>query len=166
MPGSPPGKVTSLAWTSDGYALAAGYEKAWAVWSMAGRLNGWGVNEDLEDAVVVDDDKDEDTFMNGVQAMVSYALIMLTTSVLGTRQHGALRSCGQPGRYEDTIVALTNSTSEAALCHPLRKKCDYKSAFACEFAHCYDAKCRTIHAMPFYSSMIEFWSIVAQISLI
>lgn len=38
-----PGAVTSMAWTSDGYALAVGYEHAWAVWTVGGRLNGWGM---------------------------------------------------------------------------------------------------------------------------
>lgn len=38
-----PGAVTSMAWTSDGYALAVGYEHAWAVWTVGGRLNAWGM---------------------------------------------------------------------------------------------------------------------------
>ncbi|WWC63641.1 uncharacterized protein I303_106246 [Kwoniella dejecticola CBS 10117] len=41
-----PGGVTSLAWTGDGYCLAAGYEKGWAAWSMGGRLGGCGVKEE------------------------------------------------------------------------------------------------------------------------
>jgi hypothetical protein len=40
-----PGAITSLAWTSDGYGLAVSYERAWAVWSMGGRLGGWGMAE-------------------------------------------------------------------------------------------------------------------------
>lgn len=59
-----------MAWTSDGYALAVGYEKAWAVWSMGGRLNGWGMDEG-QDGATDFDDKDEDLFMNGVQSLVS-----------------------------------------------------------------------------------------------
>ncbi|WWC93237.1 hypothetical protein V866_000070 [Kwoniella sp. B9012] len=51
---SSPGGVTSLAWTSDGYCLAAGYEKGWAAWSMGGRLGGWGIND--EDALDDGDD--------------------------------------------------------------------------------------------------------------
>ncbi|OCF75666.1 hypothetical protein I204_02958 [Kwoniella mangroviensis CBS 8886] len=46
---SSPGGVTSLAWTGDGYCLAAGYEKGWAAWSMGGRLGGWGIKD--EDAL-------------------------------------------------------------------------------------------------------------------
>ncbi|WRT68724.1 uncharacterized protein IL334_005704 [Kwoniella shivajii] len=45
---SSPGSVTSLAWTGDGYCLAAGYEKGWAAWSMGGRLGGWGVKDNDE----------------------------------------------------------------------------------------------------------------------
>nr|XP_019011783.1 uncharacterized protein I206_03889 [Kwoniella pini CBS 10737]OCF50564.1 hypothetical protein I206_03889 [Kwoniella pini CBS 10737] len=48
---SSPGGVTSLAWTGDGYCLAAGYEKGWAAWSMGGRLGGWGVKDDDEGQV-------------------------------------------------------------------------------------------------------------------
>lgn len=54
-----PGKVVSMAWTSDGYALAVGYEHGWAVWSMGGRLDGWGV------AGQEDDEPAADAFMNG-----------------------------------------------------------------------------------------------------
>ncbi|OXH27574.1 hypothetical protein J008_04717 [Cryptococcus neoformans] len=45
---STPGQVRSLAWTGDGYCLAAGYERGWAAWSMGGRLNGWGVQDEDE----------------------------------------------------------------------------------------------------------------------
>ncbi|XAO25876.1 hypothetical protein I312_104706 [Cryptococcus bacillisporus CA1280] len=53
---SSPGQVKSLAWTGDGYCLAAGYERGWAAWSMGGRLNGWGVQDEdeSEDPGVVD----------------------------------------------------------------------------------------------------------------
>nr|XP_019045052.1 hypothetical protein I302_06968 [Kwoniella bestiolae CBS 10118]OCF23982.1 hypothetical protein I302_06968 [Kwoniella bestiolae CBS 10118] len=43
------GGVTSLAWTGDGYCLAAGYEKGWAAWSMGGRLGGWGIKDEEHD---------------------------------------------------------------------------------------------------------------------
>ncbi|KIR54632.1 hypothetical protein I315_02510 [Cryptococcus gattii Ru294] len=53
---SSPGQVKSLAWTGDGYCLAAGYKRGWAAWSMGGRLNGWGVQDEdeSEDPGVVD----------------------------------------------------------------------------------------------------------------
>ncbi|KAL7422502.1 WD40 repeat protein [Cryptotrichosporon argae] len=41
-----PGAVKTLTWTSDGYALTVGYERGWAVWSMGGRLGGWGLASD------------------------------------------------------------------------------------------------------------------------
>lgn len=58
-----PGRVTSLSWTPDGYALAVGYERGWAVWSTGGKLLGWGVlqGEDAERAAK------EDAFMRGVE---------------------------------------------------------------------------------------------------
>jgi hypothetical protein len=58
-----PGSVTALAWTSDGYGLAVGYEKGWAVWSMGGRLGGWGLEGE--------DEASTEGFMQGVTDLVS-----------------------------------------------------------------------------------------------
>jgi hypothetical protein len=55
-----------MAWTSDGYALAVGYEKGWAVWSMSGRLNGWGVASQDDDS---EDELASDAFMGGVASL-------------------------------------------------------------------------------------------------
>lgn len=57
-----PGAVTALAWTSDGYALAVGHANGWAVWSMGGRLDGYGVAGD-------DDEPSADGFMNNVESL-------------------------------------------------------------------------------------------------
>ncbi|BEJ15800.1 hypothetical protein CspHIS471_0504050 [Cutaneotrichosporon sp. HIS471] len=57
-----PGAVTALAWTSDGYALAVGHANGWAVWSMGGRLDGYGVAGD-------DDEPSADAFMNSVAGL-------------------------------------------------------------------------------------------------
>ena len=54
-----PGSVKCLAWTGDGYALAVGYEHAWAIWSMGGRLSGWGREEEAKEG-----------FMRGVDHLV------------------------------------------------------------------------------------------------
>jgi hypothetical protein len=59
-----PGSVTALAWTSDGYGLAVGYEKGWAVWSMGGRLGGWGLEGE--------DEASTEGFMQGVTDLVSW----------------------------------------------------------------------------------------------
>lgn len=45
--GSSPGYVRALEWTSDGYALAVGWESAWAIVSVGGRFLTWsseGIN--------------------------------------------------------------------------------------------------------------------------
>lgn len=59
------GAVQTMAWTSDGYALAVGYEHGWAVWSMGGQLNGWGVAAQDHD----EDSGPVDAFMRGVSAL-------------------------------------------------------------------------------------------------
>ena len=42
------GPVQAMEWTSDGYALAVGYEKGWAIWSVGGRCLGSAVGiEDM-----------------------------------------------------------------------------------------------------------------------
>ncbi|KAK4690054.1 RAB6A-GEF complex partner protein 1, partial [Tremellales sp. Uapishka_1] len=58
---SSPGKLTCLSWTSDGYSLGVGYERGWAVWSMGGRLGGWGMIE--EDAK---NKSESEGFMRGI----------------------------------------------------------------------------------------------------
>ncbi|EPQ26600.1 uncharacterized protein PFL1_05921 [Pseudozyma flocculosa PF-1] len=44
------GAVRSLSWTSDGYALAVGWDKAVGVWSTYGKLMGCSLREDWETA--------------------------------------------------------------------------------------------------------------------
>lgn len=53
-----------MAWTSDGYALAVGYEHGWAVWSVSGRLCGWGLS-------LADTSTANERFMGGVLDIVS-----------------------------------------------------------------------------------------------
>ncbi len=36
------GPVCAMEWSSDGYVLAVGWEKGWAVWSVTGRCLAWG----------------------------------------------------------------------------------------------------------------------------
>jgi hypothetical protein len=54
-----------MAWTSDGYALAVGYEHGWAVWTVGGRLNGWGM------ALSQGEGETMDHFAHGVVDLVS-----------------------------------------------------------------------------------------------
>lgn len=35
------GPVCAMEWSSDGYVLAAGWERGWAVWSVSGRCLAW-----------------------------------------------------------------------------------------------------------------------------
>ena len=35
------GPVCAMEWSSDGYVLAVGWERGWAVWSVAGRCLAW-----------------------------------------------------------------------------------------------------------------------------
>ncbi|GAA5849964.1 hypothetical protein JCM9279_002475, partial [Rhodotorula babjevae] len=72
------GPVTYLAWTSDGYALASGFARGYALWSTYGRLGSWSVAGALDSSSSgggaghgVEGDKSdafEDHFMEGVRA--------------------------------------------------------------------------------------------------
>ncbi|CAD6885222.1 unnamed protein product [Tilletia laevis] len=59
------GKVTSLAWTSDGYALAVGWEHGWAVWSTYGKLMASSFRDDWASA----SKHFSDSFMFGVDSV-------------------------------------------------------------------------------------------------
>lgn len=86
------GSVCTMEWSSDGYVLAVGWEKGWAVWSVGGRCLAWGFGVEYE----VDEDRFTDSFMYGVRSLVSvlFALVRhrLTEArvVLGV---GQLRAC-------------------------------------------------------------------------
>ncbi|KAH9937401.1 RIC1-domain-containing protein [Fomitopsis serialis] len=56
------GPVLSMEWSSDGYVLAVGWEKGWAIWSVGGRCLAWGFGVEYE----VDPEKFQDSFMYGV----------------------------------------------------------------------------------------------------
>ncbi|KAE8270290.1 hypothetical protein A4X09_0g2059 [Tilletia walkeri] len=59
------GRVTSLAWTSDGYALAVGWEHGWAVWSTYGKLMASSFRDDWVSA----SKHFSDAFMFGVNSL-------------------------------------------------------------------------------------------------
>lgn len=59
------GRVTSLAWTADGHALAVGYERGWAVWSMFGHLMTHSFRSDWHSMTRVY----RDTFQFGTQSV-------------------------------------------------------------------------------------------------
>jgi len=81
--------VTSLAWTSDGYGLAVGYEHGWAVWSMGGRLGGWGMTEPEAETSV-------EGFMRGV------------TDLVGNSKQLSL--CSSSGLQETSSSSLAHET--------------------------------------------------------
>lgn len=64
------GRVTHLAWTSDGYALAVAWEKGFSIWSAYGRLTCWSLNGSMDvgdlDHVPVLDEAVQDRFVAGV----------------------------------------------------------------------------------------------------
>lgn len=61
------GPVQTMEWTSDGYALAVGWEKGWSVWSVGGRCLCWAVGVEGGASSARFDDK----FMFGVSSLVS-----------------------------------------------------------------------------------------------
>ncbi|KAF8321799.1 RIC1-domain-containing protein [Clavulina sp. PMI_390] len=60
--GTEMGRVTALEWTSDGYALAVGWEKGWAVYTVGGRCLASSVTYEGE----VSEERFDDAFMGGV----------------------------------------------------------------------------------------------------
>lgn len=43
-----PGSVYAMEWSSDGYALAVGWDNGWAIWSVGGRCLAWGFGVEEE----------------------------------------------------------------------------------------------------------------------
>ncbi|GAA6007995.1 hypothetical protein JCM11491_006569 [Sporobolomyces phaffii] len=71
-----PGRVTCLAYTSDGLALAVGWDRGWSVWSVFGRLASWstqgGMTRDEGAGYGVEGEKGmgfEDHFLAGVRQL-------------------------------------------------------------------------------------------------
>ena len=65
-------------WSSDGYVLAVGWEKGWAIWSVGGRCLAWGFGVEYE----VDEERFQDAFMYGVRSLVRILGLPLIMSVL------------------------------------------------------------------------------------
>lgn len=61
-----PGAVRALACTSDGHALAVGWDSGWALWSTYGKLMACSLREDWESA----SKSFSDSFMFGISEMV------------------------------------------------------------------------------------------------
>ncbi|KAH9895558.1 RIC1-domain-containing protein [Epithele typhae] len=74
------GSVCTMEWSSDGYVLAVGWEKGWAVWSVGGRCLAWGFGVEYE----VDEERFQDAFMYGVRSLFwapgNFELFMLAQS--------------------------------------------------------------------------------------
>ncbi|KAI0651550.1 RIC1-domain-containing protein [Trametes meyenii] len=74
------GSVCAMEWSSDGYVLAVGWEKGWAVWSVGGRCLAWGFGVEYE----VDEERFQDAFMYGVRGLFwapgNFELVMLAQS--------------------------------------------------------------------------------------
>ncbi|GAW09871.1 RIC1-domain-containing protein [Lentinula edodes] len=74
------GRVCSMEWSSDGYVLAVGWQHGWGLFSVGGRclVSGFGVED-------VDEQKFQDTFMNGVVNLFwapgNFELIVCSTQI-------------------------------------------------------------------------------------
>ncbi|KAI8995415.1 RIC1-domain-containing protein [Trametes punicea] len=74
------GSVCTMEWSADGYVLAVGWEKGWAVWSVGGRCLAWGFGVEYE----VDEERFQDAFMYGIRSLFwapgNFELVMLAQS--------------------------------------------------------------------------------------
>ena len=73
-----------MEWSSDGYVLAVGWEKGWAIWSVGGRCLAWGFGVEYE----VDEERFQDAFMYGVQSLVSPQTLLDHARFLLIAGHG------------------------------------------------------------------------------
>ena len=100
------GSVCTMEWSSDGYVLAVGWEKGWAIWSVGGRCLAWGFGVEYE----VDEERFQDAFMYGVRSLVRILGLPLVVSVL-TRD----RQFWAPGNFELVMLAQSSHNSTSAL---------------------------------------------------
>ncbi|KAF9243850.1 RIC1-domain-containing protein [Melanogaster broomeanus] len=76
----PRGQVSAMEWSSDGYVLAVGWERGWAIVSVGGRClaSGFGVDD------TVDNERFQDAFMHGVKDLFwapgNFELVVLAQS--------------------------------------------------------------------------------------
>ena len=82
------GSVCTMEWSSDGYVLAVGWEKGWAVWSVGGRCLAWGFGVEYE----VDEERFTDAFMYGVRSLVS---VSFTDYLLRITERGSVLGIGE-----------------------------------------------------------------------
>lgn len=144
-----------MSWTTDGYALAVGYEHGWAVWSVGGRLGGWGMADSEES------DVEKEGFMHGVKDLVS-----LTYQAYCAHAHVQFWA---PGNLE--LFALSSPTANN---HQLYVIPFTKSATTSQHSPVSvptgtpreQAKTRTTPDMPSCKWTTKSWSIVAPISQI
>lgn len=148
---SSPGRVTCMAWTSDGYALAVGYERGWAVWSVLGRLNGYGA----ESAEHHDRSSKREPFMRGIIQLVSLVTSLNTQvdtdiAVLGTGQSRALRPYRVEGRH---WCRCRMPASRPTFC----QISDHVTAFTCKSPLSDGADSRKTRVMRSCSSTTGSW---------
>jgi hypothetical protein len=91
------GAVCAMEWSGDGYVLAVGWERGWAVWSVGGRClaAGFGVEDQVDEA------RFQDAFMHGVRGLVS-------RSSSDDNVHAAYDRCSS-GRQETTSCLSSRS---------------------------------------------------------
>jgi hypothetical protein len=88
--------VCAMEWSSDSYVLAVGFERGWAVWSVAGRCLAWSFGY----ADSVDEERFRDVFMGGVRALFwapgDFELVVLAQSCVNgasTSEQGREVTC-------------------------------------------------------------------------
>jgi RAB6A-GEF complex partner protein 1 len=57
------GPVCAMEWSSDGYVLAVGWEKGWAIWSVSGRCLAWSFGSENQ--------TDESRYENNIESVNS-----------------------------------------------------------------------------------------------
>ncbi|KAL4399540.1 WD40 repeat protein [Malassezia pachydermatis] len=98
------GRVTSLAWSSDGYALAVGWEHGWSLWSSLGHLLYHSFRDDWTTSTRVF----RDTFAKGIQRVFWG---------LGGTELFVLPKSATTASQDDALVFVLPMLKAVATCH-------------------------------------------------
>lgn len=111
------GEVRCVSWSSDGYALAVGWENGWSVWSVGGRCLVWALGAENS----VHNTRFQDCFMHGVVEMIwmpgNYELVALAKPI------------DSDGEFIFRCIYCLIFPSQSIIFNPFRQKCCRRTTY-------------------------------------